>query len=418
MATAAVNAAPLDGVVYAPPARQRIDSIDLLRGLVMVIMLLDHTRDYFSAEQFQFDPTNLDRTSIALFLTRWITHFCAPVFVFLAGTGAYLRLARGGTPKELSWFLVSRGAWLIVLELTVFRVLITFDILPRGTFFGQVIWALGWSMIVLAALVHLPLRLTAAFGVVMILVHNAFDGIKVAPCVPGQPVCSPEDMLIRVLHVQGPIFFSSDGPPMFLVVYPLIPWIGVMAAGYAFGRLYTMDAADRRRILLRLGSALVVLFVVLRATNLYGDPNEWSVQPRGAAFTALSFLNLTKYPPSLLYLCMTLGPAILLLASLERERRGRLGMALVHFGRVPLLFYVLQWVYAHGGAYVAHVVAGKPTDGLFIFHNNPPEVLAQTGFPLPVVYVVWMVGVLALYPICRWYARYKATHMSPWLSYL
>ena len=417
MATAAATAAPFDGVVYAPPARRRVDSIDWLRGLVMVVMMLDHTRDFFSAEQFQFDPTNLDRTSIALFLTRWITHFCAPVFFFLAGTGAYLRLARGGTPKELSWFLVSRGVWLIVLELTIIRALITFDVLPRGTYIGQTIWALGWAMIVLAGLVHLPLRVTGAFGVLMILVHNAFDGIPVPSCAPGQPVCSAGDLLVRVLHVQGPIMLGADGP-IFLALYPLIPWIGVMAAGYAFGRLYTMDVADRRRILLRLGGAMVVLFVVLRATNLYGDPSKWSVQPRGAAFTVLSYLNVTKYPPSLLFLCMTLGPAILLLAYLERERRGRLGMALVQFGRVPLLFYVLQWVFAHGVAFAAFAAAGKPTEALFIFHNNPPEVLAQAGFPLPIVYVFWIAGVLALYPICKWYAELKRRRNDWWLGYL
>jgi uncharacterized membrane protein len=417
MATAAVSAAPLDGVVYAPPARQRVDSIDLLRGLVMVIMMLDHVRDYFSAEQFQFDPTNLDRTSIALFLTRWITHFCAPVFFFLAGTGAYLRLARGGTPRELSWFLVSRGAWLIVLELTIFRALITFDILPRGTLIGQTIWALGWSMIVLAGLVHLPLRVTGALGVVMILVHNAFDGIQVPSCVPGEPICSAGDMLVRVLHVQGPIMLTDDGP-MFLALYPLIPWIGVMAAGYAFGRLYTMDAADRRRVLIRLGGAIVVLFVVLRATNLYGDPSKWAAQPRGVAFTVLSFLNLSKYPPSLLYLCMTLGPAILLLAFMEREQRSRIGRALVTYGRVPMLFYALQWVWAHGLAFAAFALAGKPTEPLFIFHTNSPEVLAQAGFPLPVVYVVWIVGVFALYPICRWYAEVKRRRNDWWMGYL
>ena len=417
MATAAVSTAPLDGVVYAPPARQRVDSIDLLRGLVMVIMMLDHTRDYFSAEQFQFDPTNLDRTSIALFLTRWITHFCAPVFFFLAGTGAYLRGTRGATPREMSWSLISRGVWLIALELTIIRALITFDVLPGGTYVGQTIWALGWSMIVLAGLVHLPLWATGAFGVVMILVHNAFDGMGPQACFPGQPTCGAGDMILRVLHVSGPVMLGAKGP-MFLALYPLIPWIGVMAAGYAFGRLYTMDAVDRRRLLLRLGAAIVALFVVLRATNLYGDPSKWSVQPRGAAFTALSFLNLSKYPPSLLYLCMTLGPAILLLAFLERERRGRIGTALVHYGRVPLLFYVLQWVFTHGVAYALFAATGKPTEALFIFHNNPPEVLAKAGFPLPVVYLFWVLGVLALYPICKRYAELKRRRSDWWLGYL
>jgi uncharacterized membrane protein len=298
---------------------------------VMVIMMLDHTRDYFSAEQFQFDPTDMTKTSVALFYTRWITHFCAPVFFFLAGTGAYLRRARGATPGELSRWLASRGLWLIVLELTVIRALITFDVLPRGTYVGQTIWALGWSMIALAALVHLPLRVIGAFGVLMILVHNAFDGIRTQACAPGGTTCGAGDMLLRVLHQPGPMTVGTGGP-VFLALYPLIPWIGVMAAGYVFGRLYTMDAVERRRLLVRLGGGIIALFVILRATNVYGDASKWAVQPRGGAFTMLSFLNLTKYPPSLLYLCMTLGPAILLLAFLERERRGRLGRALVEFG--------------------------------------------------------------------------------------
>jgi uncharacterized membrane protein len=416
MATAAVTS-PIGAVAYQPPARQRIDSIDLLRGLVMVIMMLDHTRDYFSAAQYQFDPTDLTKTSVALFLTRWITHFCAPVFFFLAGTGAYVRHARGATPAEMSRYLTSRGLWLIVLELTVIRALITFDVLPHGSYVFQTIWALGWSMIALAALVHLPLRVTGSLGVVMILVHNAFDGIQAPPCAPGQPACGAGDILLRLLHQPGPIAIGSNGL-MSLALYPLIPWIGVMAAGYAFGRLYTMDALDRRRILLRLGGGLIALFVVLRATNVYGDASKWSVQPRGGDFTVLSFLNTTKYPPSLLYLCMTLGPAILLVAFLERERRGWLGRALVNFGRVPLLFYVLQWVFAHGVAFAAFAAAGKPTGALFIFHNNPPAVLAQAGFSLPVVYAFWILGVLTLYPICKRYAAVKARRRDWWLGYL
>ena len=417
MATVAVPRASFDPRTYQPPTRSRIDSIDLLRGLVMVIMMLDHTRDYFSAAHFQFDPTDLTKTSVALFLTRWITHYCAPVFFFLAGTGAYLRRARGGTPAELSRFLVSRGVWLIALELTIIRALITFDVLPHGAYVGQTIWALGWSMIVLAALVHLPLGVTGAFGAVMILVHNAFDGVRTEACAPGGSTCGVGDMLLRVLHQAGPMTIGVKGP-VFLALYPLIPWMGVMAMGYVFGRLYTMDAPERRRLLLRLGTAVTVAFVVLRATNVYGDPSKWSVQPRGGAFTALSFLNLTKYPPSLLYLCMTLGPAILLLAFLERERRGRLGTALVHFGRVPLLFYVLQWVFAHGVAYAAHVAAGKPTAALYILHNVTPAVRAQSGFSLPVVYAFWIFGVLALYPICKWYAEVKRRRNDWWLGYL
>jgi uncharacterized membrane protein len=416
MATAAVSAPPRDGVVYAPPTRQRIDSIDLLRGLVMVIMMLDHVRDYFSADAFQFDPTNLERTSVALFLTRWITHFCAPVFFFLAGTGAYMRRTRGVTNAELSRFLLSRGIWLIVLELTVLRFLISADFFPRGVYLGQTIWALGWSMIVLAALIHLPLGAIAALGGVMVAAHNAFDGVKLPPCNPGAPQCGATELVAYVVHVQG-LLQLRPGGPAFLAFYPLVPWIGVMALGYVFGRLYTMDPPSRRRILIRLGLGIIGIFVLLRAANVYGDPSRWSVQPR-PGFTVLSFLNLTKYPPSLLYLCMTLGPAILLLAFLERERRNTLGRGLVTYGRVPLLYYVLQWVWAHGLAFVAYRLAGKPTDALYILHNNSPEQLARAGFSLGVVYVMWIVGVFALYPLCAKYAEVKRRRNDWWLGYL
>ena len=416
MATAAVTTAPRDAAVYAPPTRQRVDSIDLLRGLVMVIMMLDHVRDYFSAAAFQFDPTDLTKTSAALFFTRWITHFCAPVFFFLAGTGAYLRRSRGVTNAELSRFLVSRGIWLIILELTVLRFLITADFFPNGTYLGQTIWALGWSMIVLAALIHLPLSAIVAIGGIMVAFHNAFDGVKLPPCNPGAPQCGVGDLLAYVLHVQTMLQLRPGGP-LFLAFYPLVPWIGVMALGFAFGRLYTMDALARRRLLVRLGLGIIAFLVVLRATNLYGDPSKWSVQSR-PGFTVLSFLNLTKYPPSLLYLCMTLGPAILLLAFLERERRGTIGRGLVTYGRVPLLYYVLQWVWAHGLAFVAYKLAGKPTDALFIFHNNAPDKLAQAGFSLGVVYLMWIAGVFALYPLCVRYAELKRRRSDWWLGYL
>lgn len=416
MATAAVSAPTRDGVVYAPPARQRIDSIDLLRGLVMVIMMLDHVRDYFSADAFQFDPTNLERTSVALFFTRWITHFCAPVFFFLAGTGAFMRRERGTTNAELSRFLVSRGIWLIALELTVLRFLITADFFPRGAYLGQTIWALGWSMIVLAGLIHLPLGAIAAFGGVMVGIHNAFDGVKLPPCNPGAAQCGATDLFAYVVHVQG-LLQLRPGGPAFLAFYPLVPWIGVMALGFVFGRLYTMDPPSRRRNLIRLGLGIIGFFVVLRAINVYGDPSRWSVLPR-TGFTVLSFLNLTKYPPSLLYLCMTLGPSILLLAFLERERRNAFGRALVTYGRVPLLYYILQWVWAHGLAFVAYRLAGKPTDALFIFHNNSPEQLARAGFSLGVVYVMWIVGVFALYPLCAKYAEVKRRRNDWWLGYL
>jgi uncharacterized membrane protein len=421
MATAAtpVSATPLSGSAYTPPVRQRVDSIDLLRGLVMVIMMLDHTRDYFSAAAFQFDPTDLTKTSVALFLTRWITHFCAPAFFFLAGTGAFLRRRRGATPREMTSFLVSRGVWLIVLEFTIVRIGITFNLDYSGFTFGQTIWALGWSMIVLGALVHLPLWFTGAFGVTMVAVHNAFDGMRVPNWAPGMPDLALSQKLGLVLHQQG--FLSVGGPngTNFFTFYPLVPWIGVMAAGYAFGRLYTMDAPVRRRMLIRIGGAVVALFVLLRASNLYGDPSRWSVQPSGA-FTVLSYLNVTKYPPSLLYLCMTLGPAILFLAMAERERRGRIGEALVTFGRVPLLFYMLQWYVSHLLALALFTAVGQPTDVLYFdpMKQVPEAIRARSGFSLPVVYLAWIIGVALIYPACVWFAGVKKRRSDWWLGYL
>ena len=404
--------------MYQPPVRQRVDSIDLLRGLVMVIMMLDHTREFFSAASYHFDPSDLTKTSVALFSTRWITHFCAPTFFFLAGTGAYLRRARGATAAEMSRFLVSRGIWLIFLELTVVRAAVTFH-LANGFIVGQTIWALGWSMIVLAALVHAPVRVTGALGVMMILVHNAFDGIRAASWAPGQPEPRLADELLLVLHQRGVFPLAGPHGPTLFTSYPLIPWIGVMAAGYAFGRLYTMDAPERRRILIRLGSGVIALFVVLRASNVYGDASKWSVQSN-AAFTVLSFLNVTKYPPSLLYLCMTLGPVMLLLAFLETARRGRFGAALVTLGRVPMLFYLLQWYVAHGLAIAAFVAVGKPIAAGFRGTSNPvpADLLPLSGFSLPVVYAFWIIGVLLIYPLCTRYAAVKRRRNDWWLGYL
>lgn len=420
---------PGEGMAAFPstsPARKpRIDSVDLLRGLVMVIMLLDHTRDFVHSDTWRFDPTDMSKTYPALFFTRWITHFCAPIFVFLAGTGSYFQLARGKSKPDLSRFLVTRGLWLIFLELTLVRVLAfwEFGIL---SFLGamQVIWALGWSMIVLALLIHLPLRATAVFGVVMIALHNLFDAFRVAPWQgPGSPVPSLLDKLWIVLHQQAAFpVFGSDGPPIF-ILYPLIPWLGVMAAGYAFGAIYDRSPEERRSWLLKWGGAITVGFLVLRASNLYGNPGDWSVQST-AAMTAVSFFNLQKYPPSLLYLMMTLGPGLILLGMWEKyntssalaEQRGLRG-ALIMFGRVPLFFYLLQWPTAHGAGFLLTLLAGRNTSiyfGLPLPGQTPPD----AGFDLWVAYVAWIVGVMLLYPLCRWFAGVKARRRDWWLSYL
>jgi uncharacterized membrane protein len=393
---------------YAPRAavstRARLDSIDLLRGLVMVIMVIDHTRDFVHGPAFHYDPTDLTRTSAAIFMTRWITHFCAPVFVFLAGVSAYLQHMRGKIPRDLSLFLLTRGAWLVFVEVVVLHALVWFNL--DFSFIGplQVIWAIGWSMIVLAGLVHLPVPAIAVIGVGMIALHNTLDGV------------TSQATLWLVLHRAA---FVMVGPSLVWVQYPLVPWIGVMAAGYAFGVVYTLDADRRVRTVLRVGFALSAAFIVIRAINVYGDPSRWSVQST-ALFTAFSFINTTKYPPSLLYLLMTLGPALIALALFER-RAGAAGAArsaLVTFGRVPFFFYLWQWVLAHTAAIVANIVAGRSFDYLFLM---PPALFNLpwgNGFHLWTVYLCWACNIAVEYPLCVWFANVKRRRRDWWLSYL
>jgi uncharacterized membrane protein len=383
--------------------RPRLDSVDLLRGLVIVFMALDHARDFFT--NVTFEPTDLTQTTGALFLTRWITHFCAPVFVFLAGTSAFLYQARGKSRAEVSRFLLTRGLWLVVLELTVVRLAWEFNLnYASDVLFVQVIWVIGVSMIVLAGLIHLPLGLVAGAGIAMVAGHNLLDGV------------SPESLgrwgpLWTLLHVQAPIPLRGD--QVLFVIYPLVPWIGVMAAGYAFGAPLLRPAEQRRRLLLRLGGGLTIGFLVLRAINLYGDPAPWGVQ-ESAGRTVLSFLNTTKYPPSLLFLLMTLGPAIAALPLLERLR-GSLARAVTVYGRVPLFFYVLHLFLVHALALLVATLAGRdPRSFLHVWMFLPDD----WGYGLPVVYLVWAGVVLALYPACRWFAGVKARRREAWLSYL
>ena len=399
--------------------RARVDSVDLLRGVIMVIMMLDHTRDFVHFQAWLFDPTDVSRTYPLLFFTRWITHFCAPVFVFLAGTGAYFQLLRGKPKRELSRFLITRGIWFIVLELTVVRTIVFFNFdYPLVLGFLQVIWVIGWSMIVLAGLIHLPMRAILTMSLALIFLHNMLDGIRVTNWQgPGSPVPGFGASLWHVLHAAGLIFPFGFPGPVVLVLYPLIPWIGVMGAGYAFGSLYKLDQSERRRILFRLGTAITLGFIVLRAINIYGDQAPWAEQST-AVKTALSFLAVSKYPPSLLFLMMTLGPAMLFLAWFEGRKPGRLAQVFIIYGRVPLFFYLLQWVTTHTLALIAGRIAGKPTDYLFANLVFAPPWAPGSGFGLGMVYALWILGVAMLYPFCRWYAGVKARRHDWWLSYL
>jgi uncharacterized membrane protein len=380
-------------------ARVRLGSIDLLRGLVMVVMALDHTRDFFAAGGF--NPR--DVADPALFLTRWITHFCAPTFIFLAGISAFLYGVQRKT-GEVSRYLFTRGCWLVLIEFTVVRLGWSFSF-HFDHLVVQVIFAIGASMIVLAALVHLPRWAIAMVGLVMIFGHNLLDTIKPAQFGAAGPVWN-------LLHQPGLL----DLAPSFklFVLYPLIPWIGVMAAGYALGPVFTLERTARVQRLLFLGVAVTIGFVVLRATNLYGDPAPWVMQD-GLLATALSFINCEKYPPSLLYLAMTLGPALLLLAAFDGAR-GTIVDWIATFGRVPFFYYAAHIFLVHALAILfAWATIG---DAPWLLGAFPPHKPANYGLGLAGIYIVWLMVVVALYPLCRWFAGIKRRRTEWWWSYL
>lgn len=389
-----------------PGTRARIEAVDLVRGIIMVLMALDHVRDYFG--DLAANPTNLATTTIPLFFTRWITHFCAPVFFLLTGVGASLALARRGH-RGLSHFLVSRGLWLIFLEFTVVRFLWQFNIDYQVTIL-TVFWALGWSMIALAGLVHLPVWLTTALGVAMIAGHNLLDPIPASAFGSLAPVWS-------VLHAPNVIW--SDQQHAILAAYSLIPWIGVTAVGYGLGQIYSWSDDRRRTMLLRLGLVLTVGFVLLRALNSYGDPSRWQAM-QSIEWTLISFLNTSKYPPSLLYLLMTIGPALLLLRAVD-GRTPALLRPFVTIGKVPFFYYIMHIIVMHVLTVIAAAVRYGEVHWMFespTFDRFP--ITQPDGWPasLPVVYLIWVSVVLMLYPLCRWFAGVRARRKDPWLSYL
>jgi len=389
----------------AAVAAPRLDSIDLLRGVAMVVMALDHVRDYFSRAQFSL--MDLDRTTPALFFTRWTTHFCAPVFVFLAGTAVFLSARRGKTSRELTRFLITRGVWLIFLELTILRFGMCFSFDYHWVSL-TVLWAIGWSMIALAALIWLPTPFVGAIGVAIIAGHNLLDHVTFEH--PARLKA-----LWAVLHGPPDTFHTRAGITAH-VMYPLLPWIGVMAAGYAFGSVVQRDRAQRRPLILALGLAMTLAFLMLRALNVYGDPDPWGEQST-PLFTLMSFLNVTKYPPSLQFVLITLGPALMLLACLDRDwEPGGLDSWLITYGRVPLLYFLLHWQLVHGLAVLVAAVRGESVR--WMFQVPPFDAPEGYGYGLPVVYLVWAVVVIGAYPICRWFAELKQRRRDLWwLSY-
>ena len=362
-------------------------------------MCLDHARDFVGAGG---DMNPRDVNDVGMFLTRWITHFCAPVFILLAGVSANLYGSRGRSKGDVSRFLLTRGFWLVFLEFTLVRIGWTFQVVPDVVAL-QVIWAIGASMIALSGLVWLPRWAVATFAVVVIVGHNAFDGVSAESF-------GAAAWIWHLLHVPATIPFGKGGV---MVLYPLIPWVAVMAAGYAMGPVFRAENRMRHAQLAAMGCALTLGFVTLRITNLYGDPQPWAPQ-EGLMATLLSLLNCEKYPPSLLYLMMTLGPALLLL-SVADTIRGWLADVLITFGRVPMMYYVAHLFLLHVIALVVWQITSDDVAWLFQSMYTKPQ---TGGLGLIGIYVTWFLAVAALYPLCRWFADVKRQRRDWWLSYL
>lgn len=388
--------------------KPRITSIDMLRGLVMLLMALDHSRDYLHYDVFFYDPTDLAQTTVPVFFTRLITHLCAPVFCFLAGTSAFF-VGLKTNSRSLSAWLIKRGVWLIIVEFTIMKFAWYFR-LDVSFFDLGVIWCLGACMIVLAGMIHLPARLAIGIALLLVFGHNLLDNFQPAP----------DNFINRlwyILHIEGA--FTIGGTTLY-IVYPLIPWIGLMTLGYYFGRLYLPEVESKKRMrLLNAGGAILLLtFAVFRISNVYGDLHPW-VKQDSIMYSILSILNVTKYPPSFSYICLTMGGALLLLSAFEHIKNA-FSSILITIGRVPMFFYIIHVYVIHLVAMAACVALGFPASEMILRIWVPFNTALQGyGFTLPVVYVIWLCIMIALYPVCKWYDAYKQSHKNIWwLSYV
>jgi uncharacterized membrane protein len=389
--------------------KHRIQSIDILRGAVMIIMAIDHSRDYFHLHAFDDDPTNLATTTPFLFFTRFITHFCAPVFLLLSGTSAFLA-GQKRSRQEHSMFLIKRGLWLVLVELLVVTLSWTFNPF-YNVFILQVIWAIGWSMVILGLLVRTSDTIIFITGLILFVGHNLLDFIAV----PQQGIAG----ILWTIFFKATFTFLPVGENRgFLDVYAILPWTSVMLLGYSMGRFFTSSYGQekRKKALLGLGFALIAFFIAVRMTNIYGDPKPWS-QQKDALYTFFSFINVTKYPVSLLYLCITLGPALIVLALIEKLQN-KFTDILIVYGRVPFLYYIMHFYLLHIIAVIIFFATGHGTNEIvdptlpFLFRP------LHYGYGLWVVYGVWLFVVVVLYWPCKWFNQYKATHYQWWLSYV
>ena len=373
----------------------------------MVIMALDHVRMYFGYGTWYAEPTNLSTTTPLLFFTRWVTHFCAPVFVFLAGTSAFLYGRKMSNVKQIAWYLFTRGLWLVVVEIMIVTFGWTFDI-TFSFIILQVIWAIGISMIVLSAFIFLPMQIIFAIGIILVFGHNLLDPIHL------QRESFP-DILWYVLHQPQRVILNHR---MITIVYPVLPWIGLMSLGSVFGNLFQREfpTEQRTRWLLAGGFGAIILFLVLRSFNLYGEPIDWQKHDSNI-YTLMSFLNTTKYPPSLQFLLMTMGPALLFLAWSERIRGENPFMV---FGRVPFFFYIIHIYFIHALAVLSLIYAGWNWKEYILSEQRMVSGrLSHFGFGLGAVYMIWLVVVALLYPLCIWYQKVRGNHPTRWwLKYL
>jgi uncharacterized membrane protein len=377
---------------------KRIDSIDVTRGFVMVIMALDHVRDFMHRTSMSQSPTNLQSTSVILFMTRWITHLCAPTFVFLSGLSAYIAFKRNNNFSETRRFLITRGIWLVILELTVVNFALWFDVHFRFEIL-EVISAIGFGFIILGFMIKLPSRLIGITGLVIIFGHNLLQGVNL-------PANSALTFIFSFLF-RPSLFQLTSGFSLY-TGYSVVPWLGIMFTGFACGELFDMKAEKRNRILLSTGMSILVLFILIRFLNIYGDPAQWAKQ-KTALFTFLSFINTTKYPPSLLFTLMILGITFLLLFISEKVKNKFTGILEV-YGRVPLFYFIIHLYIIHSTMLVMLFVQGfKWKDLLFgPFNNGRPK--TGGGVDLAVVYIMWLAVVILMYPVCKWYGKYKAEH--------
>ena len=386
---------------------KRVRSVDLLRGLVMIIMALDHTRDFFHHSAFTEDPLNPATTTPALYFTRWITHFCAPTFVFLSGASAWFQGLKK-TRKELSLFLLKRGFWLILLEITLVNFVFSFD-LHFNEVALQVIWAIGVSMIILGLLTWLPFPLILILGLLIVFGHNSLDFYEAKN---GNDL----SLFYHMLHRTN---LFDLGEFRLLVFYPFLPWTGLMLMGYCFGKLLSGTGREqRKKVLVWIGSGVVLIFIVLRSLDIYGDPDVLTsaVKPLDSLY---SFLDTNKYPPSLLFMCMTIGPSVLFLAFFQNAG-GRIAQIISVYGRVPFFYYVLHFFLIHAVSMLFFLARGHSIeDGLNNIVMLPNFIKPGEGTNLWNVYLLWIAFIVVLYPLCRWYDRYKQSHKEKWwLSYL